>query len=260
MPRRTRKEIELLADDLLARIGATDPEHIDPVISAKALDIEVAAGGLRGATARVSRHGTRARIRVSDDIIQPGRRWFSIAHEIGHYLLGHAIANDNTSTAGEPTACDRRPAHEEREADSFAVAHLMPAAMVRTHCQLTPADLYAARTIAAAFRASPVASTLRLVDLTTDGCAAVYSVGDRVTWMKRNKRFPVRIAPGGRLGPDTLAAQIHSGAVHDEPRAMALRTWLGVDVAGECSTIVEHAEVVPEPGWGGVLSLLRVAP
>jgi hypothetical protein len=257
--RHSRKTIEHAAHDLLARVGATQPEHIDPVTSAKALDIEVVSGGLPGATARVCRHGTRARIRVSDDIVQPGRRWFSIAHEIGHYLLGHAIASGASETSLGHTACSRRPAHEERQADTFAVAHLMPAFMVRAHCKLSPADLYAARRIARAFRASPVASALRLVDLADEPCAAVYSVGGHVEWMKRGKRFPMRIPPRTPLAPDTVAARISRGAAHAEPYRVPLRSWLGGTVADERSTIIEHTEVVPEPGWGGVLSLLRIA-
>jgi hypothetical protein len=240
------------------QIGATRPEHIDPVTTAKAFDIEVASGCLPGATARVCRHGTRARIRVSDDIVQPGRRWFSIAHEIGHYVLGHAIANDASAESLASTACDRRPAREEREADAFAVAHLMPASMVREHCALAPADLYAARAIAKTFRASPVASALRLIDLSREACAAVYSVGGYVQWMKRSKLFPMRIGRGTSIARETVSAELGPAIIEREPRVHAPSVWFGARSPKNYGAIIEHAEVVPEPGWGGVLSILRM--
>jgi hypothetical protein len=242
------------------RVGATRPEHIDPIRSAKELDLEVTFGHLPGATARVCRHGKRARIRVSDEIVLPGRRWFSIAHEIGHYLLGHAIANEDSASSWMRTACDHRPAHEEREADVFAVAHNMPETMVRAHCELSPANLYAAGAIATTFGASPVASALRLVDLSSDACAAVYSAHGRVQWMKRTKRFPLRLPPGARLDTNTVAAAVARGGGDSEPRVVDATTWFAPRSCDALKEVVEHSAVVPEPGWGGVLSVLWARP
>jgi hypothetical protein len=255
--RHSRKHVEQLAHGLLVRVGATRPEHIDPIKSAQALDLEVTFGHLPGATARVCRQGSRARIRVSDEIVLPGRRRFSIAHEIGHYLLGHAVASADRASSWARTACDQRPRHEEREADIFAVAHNMPEAMVRAHCALSPANLYTSRAIAATFQASPVASALRLVDLSPEACAAVYSADGRVQWMKRSKSFPFRLAYGTKLDPESLAFTIFASSfVQHESRPLHLSTWFGSRSHHPLSKIVEHAEMVPEPGWGGVLSVL----
>lgn len=249
--------IDQLAADLLVRVGATLPEHIDPIASAKELGLEIAFGNLPGATARVCRNGRYARIRVSDEIVLPGRRWFSIAHEIGHYLLNHAIADERSASSWAATACDRRPPHEEREADVFAIAHNMPAAMVRRHCQLSPANLYAARAIADRFRMSPVASALRVVDLSDDACGLLYSQAGFVRWMKRSRAFPIRFAPGTRLDPATVASAFFTtGVLETDPRTLHASVWFGSRQHYGWGAIIEHAELVPEPGWGGVLSML----
>jgi hypothetical protein len=247
-----------LARELLVEVGATRPEHIDPIMSAQKKGIEIAFGGLSGATARVCRNGSKAKIRVSDEIVQPGRRWFSIAHEIGHYLLGHAIANERSATSWERITCDKRPPHEEREADAFAVAHNMPAEMVREHCVLSPVDWFAARAIAARFPASPVASALRAVELSDGACAAAYIVGGRVVWAKPSATFPGRIPHGKRLDRESVAFALCEGnLIEDRPRTLAAARWLGPSAhVAALAQIVEHAERIPEPGWGGVLSLL----
>lgn len=258
MARQRYKRAQELARQLLVDVGATRPEHIDPIKSAQHLGIEVAFGGLSGATARVCRNGRTAKIRVSDEIVQAGRRWFSIAHEIGHYLLGHAIANESSSTSWGRITCDKRPAREEREADAFAVAHTMPADMVRAYCALSPATLFAARSIATAFRASPVASALRLVDLSDDACMALYSRNGRVEWAKPSATFPTRIQHGKRLDRASVASQLEAGdTIEDRPHTLPLVCWLTPTTCAHVEMpIIEHAERVPEPGWGGVLSLL----
>lgn len=257
MARQPQKTIERLAHDLLLRAGVTRPEHIDPIASAKVLELDVTFGALPGATARACRHGKRARIRVSDEIVLPGRRAFSIAHELGHYVLGHAIGNENSSASMVRTACDHRPAYEEREADAFAVAHNMPATLVRSHCTLTPANLYAARDISAKFPASPVAGASRVVALSSDVCALVYSVGGRVEWMVRGKGFPFRLMRGTKLSANTVAADYFTRGVLDpEPRHTTIAAWSGAQVATGFTGISEHAEVIPEPGWGGAMSML----
>ena len=83
-----------LGDELLVDVGARGPAHIDPIETAKHLGIEVTFGHLNGATARIFRKGAKARIRVSDRIVTVGRRRFSIMHEIGHYLLNHALPTE----------------------------------------------------------------------------------------------------------------------------------------------------------------------
>ena len=56
-----------------------------------------------------------------------GRRCFTIAHEIGHYALGHCSAGENTVRRAE----EDRDSPEERAADRFAAQLLAPACVLR---------------------------------------------------------------------------------------------------------------------------------
>lgn len=122
-------------------------------------------GHLNGATARIFRNRAKARIRVSDRIVTVGRRRFSIMHEIGHYLLNHALPTEGDEASWFATCRAQRNRSEEREADVFAVEHLTPARMVRPYCDITPVDLHAVRTLANVFTTSPVMSAMRFVEL-----------------------------------------------------------------------------------------------
>ena len=57
----------------------------------------------------------------------PGRQCFTIAHEIGHYALGHCEAGDNTAHRAK----DNPDSPEERAADRFAAQLLAPACVLR---------------------------------------------------------------------------------------------------------------------------------
>ena len=68
----------------------------------------------------------------------PGRRRFTIAHEIGHHVL-HRVGQQalfcrKSSVEEEKPATTRAPLPvTEREANAFAAAMLMPAELVRAH-------------------------------------------------------------------------------------------------------------------------------
>lgn len=249
-----------LGRDLLVEVGARSPDQIDPIETAKEKGIEVTFGHLTGATARIYRIGAKARIRVSDQIVTEGRRRMSIMHEVGHYVLGHELPKEGDRASWHKASCNHRDKTEERDADVLAVEHLTPEPMVRSYCAVTPVDFNAVRAIERVFMASPVMSAMRFVELSPEPCALVYSRRGRVAWMKPSKSFPGYFAKGSTLATDSIASDYFvSGAIDHVPRSRPASIWFGPRsrVAPE-TEVIENAAVVPEPGWGGVLSLLWI--
>lgn len=82
----------------------------------------------------------------------PGRQRFTIAHELGHYLLGHVMPGQVTSINREPAPGD---SPEERQANQFAARVLAPA------CVLWGLDLHSADEIAEACGISRAAAAFR---------------------------------------------------------------------------------------------------
>lgn len=256
MARRLSRSREL-ARDLLVLVGARTP---DPIETAKELGIEVTFGHLDGATARIFRIGSKARIRVSDQIVTQGRKRLSIVHEIGHHVLGHEIPNEGDAASWFRCSCARRDKNEERDADVLAVEHLAPEAMVAPYCVGRPVDLHAVRAIEQRFVASPVMAAIRFVELSPEACAVVYSERGRIVWMKPSKTFPGYFGKGTAIPTESIAAECFDrGTIERATRTQSASIWFGARsrIAPDVE-IVEHAMVVPEPGWGGVLSLLWI--
>lgn len=257
MPRRLSRARQI-ARELLVQVGARRPDQIDPIETAKELGIEVTFGELTGATARIYRIGEKARIRVSDQIVTLGRRRRAIMHEVGHFVLGHALPEEGDLMAWFHMSCKRRDKREERDADLVAIEHLTPEPMVKPYCMGTPIDLDAVRPIETVFRASRVMSAMRFAELSPHACAVVYSEHGRVMWMRPSRSFPSYLARGSEVSASSLAGgYFASSKLSDAPRPHAASVWFPTSSKIAPSTeLIEHAAVVPEPGWGGVLSML----
>lgn len=249
-----------LGRDLLVDVGARLPEHIDPIEAAKERGIEVTFGNLTGATARIYRVGGKARIRVSDDIVTEGRRRMSIMHEVGHEVLGHELPTEGDAASWFRTSCEHRSKRDERDADILSVEHLTPAPMVAPYCDVACIDMDAVAAIERVFRTSRVMAAMRFCELSKHACAVVYSEAERVKWMKPSRTFPRYITKGTPLAHGSLAFDYFArGAVSALPRTYSASVWLGPGSRVPAETpITEHAVLIPEPGWGGVLSLLWI--
>jgi hypothetical protein len=255
---RTSSRARELARKLLVLTGAHTPDRIDPIASAKELDIEIAYGQLIGAKARIFRVGAQARIRVSDQIVTVACERATVAHELGHFVCGHELARDGDGQSWLRTSCERRTHRIEREADVFSVEHLTPEPMVLPYCRRTPVDLFTVNEIERVFRVSPVLAALRLVELSTEACAVVYSEHGHVRWMRGSSTFPTRLPFGTRVAPGSIAQRHFEGRVlSGDPQTCPAPAWLGRQCCGvDELELAEHSVIIPEPGWGGVMSVL----
>lgn len=247
-----------LARDVLRECGADEPSKIDPFAIVGRRGITVTYGQLEGATARIFHMNGRAVMRISDNIVQDGRRFFTVAHEMGHVLLGHKLPSE--AEIDSDSAAPFYSPRQEREADAFAAEHNTPAEWVRPYTDNPLMHLDAVRAITKDFPSTIVSAALRYVQLSSKACAVAYSERGRVEWAKGSRTFPGRIPSQLQIGRRSIAGDYHERGILDtETRSMPPRVWLGsMSRVADSMTIVEHAEVVPEPGWGGVLSLLWV--
>lgn len=100
----------------------------------------------------------------------PNRQRFTIAHEIGHYCLheGGTYVDKGTYARYRDEESGSGTIREEREANRFAAALLMPSEWVRTafYAQpFDPADDDALTQLAETFKVSPQAMMIRLSGL-----------------------------------------------------------------------------------------------
>lgn len=252
------------AGSVITALGLTRPEDLDVEEIARQLDAEVIDDELPGAEAQLVVRDQRrrpmdlrARIRVARDA-KPVKRRFSIAHELGHFVMRHvplSIGELCTKEAME----GRSPRPEEEEANAFAAALLVPAPMVAAWVTDPDSNLTTAREIARTFDVAIGTAAIRLIELTPHAWALVTCRDGRVVRVSRSAAFSTYIKDGWTPGPDSMVVE-HAAWRRPLPtheRAVPGRTWIA-DEAHSDATVIEHSMILP--GTSDVLTMLRIAP
>ena len=234
------------AQRLHHRFGVRAPEHVRVSAFAARFGLTVVESALEGAKAQLVRYGEQAQIVLSQRITDLGARRFSVAHELGHVLLGHP----NRPIGQQMAANDGRDL--EREADAFAAELLMPAALLRARCSEGPMGLQVPWEIAQEYRVSILAAAIRFTELTRQSCAAVLTDCRTVRWAAASSAWPHAVSRGHVAARGSLAHQFFaSGSLSNEPCEVPVASWLS------CSNhmhLMEQATASLEAGT--VLSML----
>jgi Zn-dependent peptidase ImmA (M78 family) len=90
----------------------------------------------------------------------PVRRRFTIAHELGHFLLGHGLGDVAQEEIIDDSFDKSHP--QEREANQFAASLLMPSDLIKKEIKKNGMDV---ETLSKTFGVSKQAITIRLLDL-----------------------------------------------------------------------------------------------
>ena len=220
------------AEQLLFSYGVTTPAHIDLEAIAAAQGIEIVYRRLDGCEARLVRVGDRGIVSVNNAPGNVGRRRFSLAHELAHWIC------DRSRTAFACSSDDISPQDVEAKsietsANAYASQLILPDYLVRHEMGNRPTSLAAAQRLAETFEASITAAAIKLVRLTRDpACVAVYRQGT-LRWFRRSVTFPSQFYILPELHPDTEAFRISFDGSRSvtSPRRDAAHRWLsGPDI------------------------------
>lgn len=159
------------------------------------------------------------------------RQRFTIAHEIGHFVI---------PTHGREAQCSlsamRMPGkigNKEAEANLFAATLLMPASMIRQDMRKwREPDLPKIVDLAGRYVVSKEAMARRVMDLTDNACAVVFSHSGTVSYPYRSKSFPyVDVAHGAPLPKYSVTArQPYSPGSFTDWTEVRLDVWLKGDL------------------------------
>lgn len=195
------------AERFLREHGVTTAP-VDPIAIAEALEIEVrpmpeSTGGVSG---MLLRRGNAFGIGYATHISNGGFQRFSVAHELGHYVLpGHL---EKVLPAGEMHHSRAGFASKDRfelEADHFAAGLLMPGFLFRKAMLRAGSGFAAIQALADQFDCSLEATAIQYARLSDEPVAIVVSTGERadywfasevfkrlpgITWIRKRDLLP----------------------------------------------------------------------
>jgi Zn-dependent peptidase ImmA (M78 family) len=238
--------------------GFTSPGDLVLEDLALALGVMVVEGKLDSADARLIRTGKRGLIRVKEDIPEPGRKRFAVAHEVGHWLL-HKNVSQVLACTSEDMVAKYKASPPETEANCFAAELLMPEKLFTPRIRRASLSIQLLKDLAADFQTTLTATAIRYVELSDDYCAVVVSEQGRVRWWRGSERFEELcwIEAGSPLSADTVAGGLFKGeSVLTGPQRVDASAWVEDASKLEDATLFE--ETVAFERYGKAISLLRL--
>ena len=185
---------------LTQRFGIEAPDFSVEDI-AFALGIEIEYGGISSADAwLVKNEDGKGVIRLNENIVEPSRQRFSIAHEIGHWEMHAGVMQGYICTAKDLRDYGRSP--EESEANWFAATLLMPKFLIPDAMLKCDPSFAAIRSISQEFNTSRTAAARRFVELSKQPVVLVSSSGGQINWTARSKTAGYCFLQRGSIVPE----------------------------------------------------------
>jgi hypothetical protein len=245
------------AKSLLAHLNLNPP--IDAAAVANRLQLNVnllEVEGFDGALVRAK--GTPfAEIVIRNTIKEQGRKNFTVAHELGHFVLPDHDSDDVVCSSDEVNDWSADARIREREANEFAAELLMPAGVVgQTIGPLNPA-FDAIEKIGEICNSSLSSSAWRFCDLTGHRCAVIWSSGGKIVWERRSPEFRFGISSQGVHERGTFAYDcLHGNPVPKSPEPVDAGYWIDSPNLKENTKIWEQSKALPS--YKAVFTLLWI--
>lgn len=245
----------MIAAALRAELQTPPKADLDRVAEQLGLTIvDVESRSFEGALLR-SRKRLSGRILVRKSIRETGRRRFTIAHEIGHYIL-----HGNQQIPCSPRVIEGWKEDQpkpEREADMFASEFLLPTYDVTLHVNKRWPSMEVISDVAGHFGSSLMAAGRKFCDVASQACAVVWSSQGRVRWFHGSPTFAYFIEAGKDVAFDSIAYRSYKGkALLKEMEEVPAEAWIKSFWLREDALVCE--QTVAMPNYDGCLSLIWV--
>jgi Zn-dependent peptidase ImmA (M78 family) len=242
---------ENYAIDLLNKLDISQLP-IDPFDIANKLGIPVVEADAKGYEGLLLKNKDNARIIISKNIPNRGRRYFTLAHEIGHFSIP-----SHTSNTFE---CIPNPFYRghiiENEANIFASELLLPERLIKPMLHKYKPDFESISELAEDCDTSLTATAIKFIRHTDDCCALLAISDNKIRWFQKSSSFPFWIERGPEISAGTLTASYSLKGVEQEPESQEIHAsyWVKGKRIDNSTTLIESC--VPMPDYGVVLTIL----
>jgi len=247
--------VALVSESFLRRFGLNSRDRLTEIAGEFGIDVLYRpAESYDGALLRI-RDAQRGCIVINSQIREESRKRFTLAHEIGHFVLP---GQQEVSAPCKPQRIENWDAdlyRPELDANRFAAEILMPRGLMADFVQSEPL-LESIRAIARLCGTSLTASAVRLITLTPHRAAVVWSQNQKILWSKLSEGF-VRWIRKGEVRENSFAARCYrKQSVPDQLAPVPASAWLYEKGLQEGAQIWEQS--VGLKNYGAVLSLLVI--
>lgn len=245
----------IYAQALLEALNISGVPDLEEIARRIGLSIEEAdVSGFEGALVRPEGVPVGI-IALSRNIREKARRNFTIAHEIGHFVLPGHDSVGNVCPSHQIESLSKNVDRYEQEANEFAGELLIPTAQGSKIVQRGTPCLTVIKELANNFNASLTASGWRYCELTPERCALVVSTKEKIAWYKPSDDFGFHVKVGDEVERGSVAFDcFQQRQVPSEPVSVPASLWLA------SSNLLPDAKVWEESmllaNYGAVLTLL----
>ena len=247
-----------IATALVARLGINGKPNLGFICHQ--LGLRVRGGSSTGFDGILIRGKTESKgiIGIRDAIGEPSRKRFTIAHEIGHFVIPSHKYLPNSCESNQIDSYRSYLPKTEQEANEFAAELLLPSKSVAPVFRSNDVEpsLEVVSRIARQFSTSLSATARRLVDLRDDALALVWQENGKVCWLyKDSKKFPFYLAKNSLpvRSKDSLEVSKIRDIAHGF-RCVEPIQWLDAHGSEIVDSLFEHSLYLPR--YRAVISLL----
>ncbi len=229
-------------DNLFTELGIAEPRDIDIEAIAYYCGAVVKYRELESCVARIVGLNNRAVISVGSTSTR-GRQRFSIAHELGHWMLDRGKTAHSCNETDLSTPWESRQDPESR-ANEFAAELLMPKFMFKSIAKDREVTFKTVEELAQIFQTSRTASAIRLIQLGSFPAMLVCHGHEGRRWFARSIDLPSSMWPHTELSHETAAFELLFGnARRSHPTPTKANKWISHRNAYKCSVIEDSIKI-----------------
>lgn len=230
------------AKELLEDIGVEEITDIPMDLFVAGLDATLIEEPLKNSDGKIIRGNSKTLIKVNSEIKFEERKRFTIAHEIGHFLLHNKldleVHNETSNTLNWFNATEQQAKKgiQEWEANDFASELLMPESLVRRETYKKKFSPTLVKNLSIRFKTSLTSIIYRLVSLDIYPLFVVFIHSGNVKFWSKSNNYWVKIKDITKLPPpeDSVAQEYINGnyeylySGNDKAQRIYKSTWFEI--------------------------------
>ncbi|MDR2009421.1 MAG: ImmA/IrrE family metallo-endopeptidase [Bacteroidales bacterium] len=257
------------AKKLLEEIGCDEITDIPMEIFVSGLGATLIEEPLHNSDGKIIRGNKKTIIKINSEIQYLEKKRFTIAHEVGHYILHDKldleVHNENSNTLNwfQASEAQAKKGIQEWEANDFASELLMPEAIIKKEVYCKKFSPQLLNDLSKRFKTSLTSIIFRLISLNLYSIFVVFiSNGIVIYWSKPDDGYYIKIKDITKLPPpsDSLANEyinadydfIYSG--NNKGQEIFKSTWF--ELSDYDSDTVFYEYCIPTKQYKTIVSVI----